>query len=463
MSLRTRLIAPVTAVLTGGLALGMLTLAPTPAVAAVPAPVTHTKADQTPTETVFKRSSYLCYGYQDCKDAGMGSAGYAQGERQDVLADVLRSQLHQLRRLPDGQQWPPQRAAVARAAAMRPTGARRCPRSPMMYPDVGAVAWWKANTGPAGSAGHVAYVEQVVSPDEVIVSQDSWNGDFSWATITRSSGNWPSGFIHFNDQTLVNKTAPVVDGIAKVGAQLTATPGTWKPTDANVSYQWQADGQPIANGTGASFKIGGKRIGQVLTVTTTATKLGYPTRSATSAPTAVVLPGELSNAVAPTLGGVTQVDSTLTVDTGTWDPVPDSLSVQWYADGVAIDGAIDSHLALGPELVGRVITATVTAQRDNYDSVTVTSAASEQVAPGVFKVEHEPSISGTPRLGETLTLDEGVFRPSDDNVQVVGWGRATASRSSTLLVRRTPSPRSTSATRCPPRSPCRGPATSRRP
>jgi hypothetical protein len=69
--------------------------------------------------------------------------------------------------------------------------------------------------------------------------------------------------------------------------------------------------------------------------------------------------------------------------------------------------------------VGQVITATVTAQRDNYDSVTVTSAASGQVAPGVFNVEHEPSISGTPRLGETLTLDEGVFRPSDDNVQVV--------------------------------------------
>ena len=71
-------------------------------------------------------------------------------------------------------------------------------------PRVGAVAWWKANTGPAGSAGHVAYVEKVVSADQVIVSQDSWGGDFSWATITRGSGNWPSGFIHFNDRELVN-------------------------------------------------------------------------------------------------------------------------------------------------------------------------------------------------------------------------------------------------------------------
>ena len=338
MSLRTRLLAPVTAALTGGLVLGVLALAPTPAVAAVPAPVTHTKADQTPTKTVFKRSSYLCYGYEDCKDAGMGSAGYAQAN--DTMYWRMYSghnctnyaayrMVHS--GLPNQRPWPGGGNATYWGTSM--------PQITDDVPHVGAVAWWKANTGPAGSAGHVAYVEQVVSADEVIVSQDSWNGDFSWATITRSSGNWPSGFIHFNDQTLVNKTAPVVDGIAKVGAQLTATPGTWKPTDANVSYQWKADGQPIAKGTGATFKIGGKRIGQVLTVTTTATKLGYPTRSATSAPTAIVLPGELSNAVAPTLGGVTQVDSTLTVDTGTWDPVPDSLAVQWYADGVAIDGA----------------------------------------------------------------------------------------------------------------------------
>ncbi len=47
-------------------------------------------------------------------------------------------------------------------------------------PSVGAIAWWRAGVKPAGSAGHVGYVEKVVSADEIIVSQDSWNGDFSW-------------------------------------------------------------------------------------------------------------------------------------------------------------------------------------------------------------------------------------------------------------------------------------------
>ena len=66
------------------------------------------------------------------------------------------------------------------------------------------MAWWRANSSPAGSAGHVGYVEQVVSPDEIIVSMDWWGGDFTWARIIKGGGSWPSGFIHFNDR----KTAP---------------------------------------------------------------------------------------------------------------------------------------------------------------------------------------------------------------------------------------------------------------
>ena len=52
-------------------------------------------------------------------------------------------------------------------------------------PRVGAIAWWRANAGPAGSSGHVAYIQRVVSANEIVVSQDSWGGDFSWASITR--------------------------------------------------------------------------------------------------------------------------------------------------------------------------------------------------------------------------------------------------------------------------------------
>jgi len=66
-------------------------------------------------------------------------------------------------------------------------------------PAVGSVAWWDANAGLGGSSGHVSYVEQVISPTEIIVSDDSASGDFHWRRITRDGTGWPTGFIHFKD------------------------------------------------------------------------------------------------------------------------------------------------------------------------------------------------------------------------------------------------------------------------
>lgn len=290
-------------------------------------------------------------------------------------------------------------------------------------PRVGAVAWWRANTGPAGSSGHVAYVERVLSADEIVISQDSWGGDFSWAVVTRSSGNWPSGFVHFNDKPLLNTAAPVVTGAPKVGAVLSSTAGTWRPASASVAYQWFADGQPIKDAVGATLRLTRARLDQVVTVRATGSQLGYPTASATSAPTAPVLPGQLRNLTAPAITGEAKVDSSLTLSPGTWNPMP-ALAFQWFADGQPIAAATGTTLDLGPELAGRVITAQVTATRDGYDAVTAATAPTTPVAPGTFAVATAPSLHGTARLGATLTVDPGRFSPSDPDVQVdVQWLR----------------------------------------
>ena len=61
-------------------------------------------------------------------------------------------------------------------------------------PRVGDIAWWDKTAG-LGSAGHVAYVEQVGN-GYIVVSQDAFGGDFSWARYTPRS-LYPTGFIHF--------------------------------------------------------------------------------------------------------------------------------------------------------------------------------------------------------------------------------------------------------------------------
>ena len=64
-------------------------------------------------------------------------------------------------------------------------------------PAVGSVAWWNTSYS---TTGHVAYVEKVVSADEILVSEDNWGGDFRWRKVTRTGGRWPNGFIHLKDQ-----------------------------------------------------------------------------------------------------------------------------------------------------------------------------------------------------------------------------------------------------------------------
>ena len=418
MTLRFRLPAPLTSALIGGLVLGLLALAPASATAAPGAPTTRSdRHREEPSATVFARSSYLCYGYVDCRDKGMFNGGYAQNNskmywRMYSGHNCTNYAAYRMVKsgLPNERPWSGGGNATYWGGSV--------PRLTDDVPRVGAVAWWKANTGPAGSAGHVAYVERVVSSDEIVISQDSWHGDFSWAVVTRSSGNWPSGFIHFNDVTLANKSVPVVSGIAKVGSVLTSTSGTWKPADVDVAYQWYADGTPIKGATAVTLKLTRAQLDHQVTVTTTGSMLGYPTRSASSAPTEAVQPGALKNVVPPGVSGEAKVDSTLTLSPGEWTPTPTTFAYQWYADGVPLEGATTETLPLGPDLVDRTITARVTATRAGYHDVTVTTAATAPVAPGTFTVDAQPSLLGEARLGQQLTVDTGSFRPTDADVSI---------------------------------------------
>nr|WP_281385861.1 CHAP domain-containing protein [Nocardioides luti] len=292
-------------------------------------------------------------------------------------------------------------------------------------PKVGAVAWWAENVRPAGSAGHVAYVEKVISEDEIIVSQDSWGGDFSWARITRAGGSWPSGFVHFNDVSFDNTAKPTVSGDTKVGGVLTATTGSWSPasTDTTYSYAWKAGGEPITRATKATLTLRADEKGKRIQVAVTASRAGFPAATAVSTKTPVVESGVLSSTVAPVLSGEATVDQVLSVTAGTWDPASPSLAYQWLRDGAPIDGATATTYSPTPDDVDHVLTVRVTASRAGYDDVAVVTAPTDPVALADFVVKHAPTLTGSPRLGESLTLDPGSWSPATDATATITWFR----------------------------------------
>ena len=282
-------------------------------------------------------------------------------------------------------------------------------------PMVGAVAWWEAGDG-VGSSGHVAYVQKVVSNREIVISEDSWSGDFHWRTITRDGSGWPTGFIHFQDREVTVAQRPQVTGTPRIGQTLTADTGTWKPA-ASYAVQWFSGREPIAGATGTTLAVSKALLRTRLSVRVTAKTNGYVPGSATSERTAKVRRGRLEVATRPSISGTPQVDEVLVLDPGAASPAAESRTVRWYADGVQIAGADGLRLRLSQEQIRSTITATVLHSRDGYANLAATSAPTEPVAAGQFEVTDPFTVNGQPRVGRTLTVQPGTFTPPGASVR----------------------------------------------
>ncbi len=75
---------------------------------------------------------------------------------------------------------------------------------------------------------------------------------------------------------------PTVSGLLGVGETLTVDPGTWDPAPDNLSYQWSRSSTPIAGATSNTYTITAEDLERSLSVTVTATKVGYEPTERTS-------------------------------------------------------------------------------------------------------------------------------------------------------------------------------------
>ena len=84
---------------------------------------------------------------------------------------------------------------------------------------------------------------------------------------------------------------------------------------------------------------------------------------------------------------------------------------------------------------GKRLTVTVTGSRTGYTTRSVASRTSSTVAAGTFTAPR-PTISGTKRVGSTLTVSRGTWSPAPSSVKYV-WkadGVTIATRTSSRFV-----------------------------
>jgi hypothetical protein len=189
----------------------------------------------------------------------------------------------------------------------------------------------------------------------------TWN-----VSVLTNCCEYPRGTFTVVQPQLKNTAAPKVTGTAKVGAKVTATPGSWSATPASYTYQWKADGTAVSGATAASYTIPASVVGKKLTVTVIAADGGWQSGTATSA-AVTVAKGDVPKATKlPVISGTAKVGRTLKTTNGTWSPAATSCKYQWYADGKAVTGATKSSLVLKPAQKGKKITVKVIALRAGH-------------------------------------------------------------------------------------------------
>ena len=371
--------------------------------------VTHTAGDLR-----LASSTYLCTGYAGCQAAGYGNAGYSAAASTSWwkmytghnCTNYVAYRLIQ-NGMPSTRPWEGNGNAsnwgVAMASATDQT------------PRVGAVAWYQPHVTPAGSAGHVAYVEAVISDTEIIVSEDYWGGNFYWRRITKTGGGWPSGFIHFNDAAVEPTTPPVISGTPAVGSPLEVAVGAWTPEPTSVTVRWLADGVAIPGATTTAYVPTPDVKGKALTAEVVAEKESF-TAGRAALVTAPVAPGTLQVTAPPAIQGVPEVGQTLTLSETAWSPQPTKTVTQWYADGAPIDGATGPTLVLGRDHVGRRISARVIGSAKAYRKLRASAPETEPVLAKAVRITRSFAIEGRAQLGRKLVARAGDVRPSNASV-----------------------------------------------
>jgi surface antigen len=207
-----------------------------------------------------------------------------------------------------------------------------------------------------------------------------------------------------------SNTAPSVSGTPQVGVQLSASAGSWSPGNGTYTYQWLADGSPIADATASTFTPTATQLGARLRARLTITAPGYTTVHVSTDPTVAVAPGQFKASAPPTITGTPQVDHPLTATPGTWTPAG-ATRLQWLADGKPIEGATSTSYTPTPDVLHQQLAVQVRVSQKGYTDAVATSATTDPVAAGTFLNTTPPSVSGTAQVGVELKVDHGQWSP----------------------------------------------------
>jgi hypothetical protein len=224
---------------------------------------------------------------------------------------------------------------------------------------------------------------------------------------------------------LLESTAqPVVTGPPVVGKVVQVTTGTWSPVPTGFSYQWERcnpNGRACAaipNATTSSYTAGSSDLGHALVAIVHATNAGTMQDAFSTSTPAVVGAGTRGPAVTfpPSVAGLAIEGQALGARTGLWRGVGSVLfSFRWYRCNAlgghcaVITTATSANYTPTAKDVGDTIGLSLVASDSTGKTTTVYASLVGPIAPSnaPLTATTAPTVSGTERVGGTLTADYG--------------------------------------------------------
>lgn len=171
-------------------------------------------------------------------------------------------------------------------------------------------------------------------------------------------------------QSQIYSAVPTITGTPNRGQKLTVNTPGWAPGNVTFSYQWLANGAPIAGATGATLALGKSLVGTSISVTVTGGAPYYQSVAATSAATGAIGKQLFAKTHRPKIKGAARVGASLRAVVQDWKPNKKvSYKFKWFRNGKAIKGAKRSTYRVNRKDRGKKIWVQVTGKRNGFESV----------------------------------------------------------------------------------------------
>ena len=221
-------------------------------------------------------------------------------------------------------------------------------------------------------------------------------------------------FVVYGNATIVPATSPQISGTARVGEVLTGTPGTWVPRTPTFVPAWYVGNATV--GREFTYTPTADLVGKKVAFATPAVREGYLVSIRFAEVT--VLPGLMvKQQPKPTISGFAQVGQVLTA-TSSFSPTRTASSTTGTSVGRSRRPPTTAATRSSPSDLGFPITVHATAFKAGYEpapSGFSDATASVTVTPKIV-VTTAPTIVGTPRVGQAVTVTAPTSEPAATSV-----------------------------------------------